>query len=535
MNGTRILFISHEASLTGAPVILLSVIRYLVEQHEVRAHIVIREPNGESLIDAFRELGPVTQAWLPGTTELPAEVDIIYSNTVTNGIFIDRLPYHGVPVLTHVHEMSESIHYFGSNNFRSVCLQTSYFIACSQSVRNHLVHNFNIPSSRVCVVPEFVDLDRVEQRLATADPLPSHLERELGGAFVIGGCGWASRRKGTDLFAEMANNFPRSVAGRHVKWVWTGGNAEAFLDPLTARRTPAVVQAGLLKNPFALYRRCNAFALTSREDPFPLVMLEHAYLGCPVVGFSGSGGVDELAARGAAIVVPPLDLERFASSLMLLLVNRCLHARIARQGRDLVSSDFNLNVCLPKIATAVTAALTSRDAPIPATAVPGTFPIRSIYDGPRSGTLTLYFGYDCGQHIEVNFDRFEPALLRVPVPVAEPLVIRLDPDHTAGTFHIKKLRLHGPHSPAIWTAGRDCSWDSLRVTGTATRLSVDEGISILSYGEDPHIWLPELKLPKEVTGPIMLEILMLPELLSTRFAKALQEHCDALRREVPMP
>ena len=77
--------------------------------------------------------------------------------------------------------------------------------------------------------------------------------------------------------------------------------------------TDAVHFVGELENPHPLLNACDLFCLPSREDPFPLVMLEAGALGKPMVCFDGAGGAKEFAARGAGIVVPYLDVPAMAA------------------------------------------------------------------------------------------------------------------------------------------------------------------------------------------------------------------------------
>ena len=55
------------------------------------------------------------------------------------------------------------------------------------------------------------------------------------------------------------------------------------------------------------YAAMDVFALTSREDPFPLVMLEAGGHGLPTVCFAGAGGAEEFAgpAPGGGGADPP--------------------------------------------------------------------------------------------------------------------------------------------------------------------------------------------------------------------------------------
>jgi glycosyltransferase involved in cell wall biosynthesis len=64
--------------------------------------------------------------------------------------------------------------------------------------------------------------------------------------------------------------------------------------------------------------RFHIFALTSREDPYPLVVLEAGLSGVPVVCFQGAGGAPELVEADGGVVVPYLDIELMADSIAWL-------------------------------------------------------------------------------------------------------------------------------------------------------------------------------------------------------------------------
>src|SRR5262249_48407495 len=75
----------------------------------------------------------------------------------------------------------------------------------------------------------------------------------------------------------------------------------------------------------------------SREDPFPLVCLEAAALGVPVVCFEGAGGIREFVENDAGFVVPYLDVRGAADAIVALARSRELRnrlgARAAEKGR----------------------------------------------------------------------------------------------------------------------------------------------------------------------------------------------------------
>jgi glycosyltransferase involved in cell wall biosynthesis len=51
----------------------------------------------------------------------------------------------------------------------------------------------------------------------------------------------------------------------------------------------------------------DVFFLASREDPFPLVMLEAGYAEMPIIGFKGAGGVNDFLASFPDFLVNAMD------------------------------------------------------------------------------------------------------------------------------------------------------------------------------------------------------------------------------------
>ena len=63
----------------------------------------------------------------------------------------------------------------------------------------------------------------------------------------------------------------------------------------------------------------DVFALTSREDPYPLVCLEAAALEKPIVCFASAGGAPEFVEEDCGFVVPYLDMMAMANRVVSLL------------------------------------------------------------------------------------------------------------------------------------------------------------------------------------------------------------------------
>ena len=93
----------------------------------------------------------------------------------------------------------------------------------------------------------------------------------------------------------------------------------------------------------------DAFALTSREDPFPLVMLEAGSLGIPVVCFAGSGGAQEFVQDDAGLIAPYLNVSAFADHLIRLNNLPLLRQSLGAAARSKVKANHTAATQAPKL------------------------------------------------------------------------------------------------------------------------------------------------------------------------------------------
>jgi glycosyltransferase involved in cell wall biosynthesis len=88
------------------------------------------------------------------------------------------------------------------------------------------------------------------------------------------------------------------------------------------------------KNNAAAYMSMfDMLCLTSREDPFPLVMLEAAALEKPIICFDTSGGGPEFVEDDCGFVVPYMDFSAMAARVVELADNDTLRRELGRSAQ----------------------------------------------------------------------------------------------------------------------------------------------------------------------------------------------------------
>jgi glycosyltransferase involved in cell wall biosynthesis len=341
-----VLFVSHEATRTGAPTELLHFLRWF-KKNGNRPFSILMARGGE-LVPAFEELAPAwvldSSPWCPGGTrtviltamglrnwarrreqadaqKLVASYSpgLVYVNSIASAGSLDVLA-PTVPVLTHVHELEFMFRSLASPALRRLLTETTHFIACSEAVRENLIGNRQVPAERVDVVHESIPVRQIRPDRTRAD-----IFRELNvpddGQLVVGSgtLGWT---KGSDIFVLLAQTICRERAKVYFAWVGGGSAVDVarFEHDIRALGLTEKMRAvGAVAQPADYLAAADVFVLTSRHDSYPLVCLEAAALGKPIVCFADAGGMPEFVEQDSGFVVPYLDLREMSQRVVSLL------------------------------------------------------------------------------------------------------------------------------------------------------------------------------------------------------------------------
>jgi glycosyltransferase involved in cell wall biosynthesis len=96
------------------------------------------------------------------------------------------------------------------------------------------------------------------------------------------------------------------------------------------------------------FAQFDVFALSSRTEQLPLVLLEAMACGLPVVATDVGDVRATLPFESGPCLAPPADADALASSLRLLLGNQGLRARLGQKNRQVVAERFAAGACLQR-------------------------------------------------------------------------------------------------------------------------------------------------------------------------------------------
>jgi len=97
---------------------------------------------------------------------------------------------------------------------------------------------------------------------------------------------------------------------------------------------------GLQKDIEHYYAGSDIFYLTSREDPFPSVVLDAMNVGLPILAFKGAGGFEDVLSQGCGILVEKENFEEIYSTINSLLTNHELYNTIAQKSMEMIEQEY---------------------------------------------------------------------------------------------------------------------------------------------------------------------------------------------------
>jgi len=386
----RILCLSHSASRNGASLLLLHSLQWL-KRHSNLAIDVILDGSGP-LIDDFRAVATVRvipslpfplrtlpSSWLRKVEPVLRRLffraclvgqshDLVYANTAATWPYVRALGERHGSVLWHIHELPYALDLiFGDSKSKQLLRDALRVVAVSEAVACTLMDDFAVAPERVDLIHGFVP----SLNLSTAERQSRRASVRSGlgwpqDAFVIGACGALGWRKGADLFLQIAHQCGHRSTGAALRFLWIGGGAasETAARQFEYDRAKLDLNAVCTRVPTTAevndyYCAMDAFVLTSREDPFPLVLLEAALHELPMICFDGAGGAPEFVSKGAGLVVPYLDLGAFCDAIEALRGSPELRSRLGAAGRQKVQDEHSAESQGPKLLRSINRCLSA--------------------------------------------------------------------------------------------------------------------------------------------------------------------------------
>lgn len=353
---SRIVVVSHDAHPHGAQYLALAMARELGTLGFDVDMIVLGDgpmlPRFAEVatvhrIDLAGQPKPSVLAKLQAMRNAGAEVAIV--NTTVSGLLVPVLKEAGFRTVSLIHELPGILRSYSLADAASAIVGSADRIvfpaemvkAGFEEFVGKVVNQSDIRPQGLYLPAAYQEADRL--RLRDAMRVKLNLPADTR---IIMSAGYADYRKGLDLFVDACLKVMR--AKPDVAAVWVGHvdhvlHADQIQRIKNSRLEDRFIFVGLVDKPTDYYFSSDIYALTSREDPFPSVVLEALDAAIPVVAFQDAGGFQDLLKRDCGILVPKFDTDAMARAIFDLLDDPNKAGLLGSCGREIVRREFGFD------------------------------------------------------------------------------------------------------------------------------------------------------------------------------------------------
>lgn len=348
-----IVVVSHDAHFYGAQRVALFLAQTLATEMGYDVDVLLCGDG--PLRDQFAAAGRLHDFFSEASTpEVQARIirdlydkgaRIALCNTSCVGNVVHLLKITGFRTVALIHELPGLIAQYGlEDSIATIARDADKVVFAAGVVRDRFVEQTGLSTEKIVVRPQgLLTRNRYNGRRAEA-------RRELRALLglredmkIVLAVGSAHRRKGPDLFVQTG--LAVREKRKDVAFVWVGhkdgdGFADAFQLVSSASAEPHFFFPGVIEDSDVFFAGADVYLMTSREDPFPSVVLHALDAELPVIGFDDAGGFVELLRRDCGILVPYLDTNAMADAVVQLLSDPATGRSLSTVGKDIVSREF---------------------------------------------------------------------------------------------------------------------------------------------------------------------------------------------------
>ena len=330
--GPRILLVGHDAFPSGAQHLLLNIGRTLRRAFGVACEYLLLD--GGEMVAEYEKVAPVSI--VTSDEQLAARLRSLaergFTGAVVNTTAAARAVSYcraaGIDPVLLVHELPRIVRekHLGAAA-RQAFHDASQIIFAAPFVRDEMLRSLEIETGsaspvaqRALIMPQGsyknISYDkRAAETLRAEFGLTGRHDR------LVLGVGYADLRKGFDLFLQLWRLLQADTRPGRVCLAWVGAidpglNAWLGDEIADAEAAGSFRMLGYRNDMAAVFSAADAFVLTSREDPFPTVVMEALSAGVPVYAFERAGGIpDMLRETRAGTVLPYGDITAMAKAV----------------------------------------------------------------------------------------------------------------------------------------------------------------------------------------------------------------------------
>lgn len=196
--------------------------------------------------------------------------------------------------------------------------KSDILLACSYSVKNHLVENFSIDENKIYIIPNFIDTEDIKITLSSDE-----LKNSLGitQKIIIGFVGRLNySKKGIDILLEAFESLKKLNKKLFLIIIGSGKDErEIRKHILNNKNSVALISSKI--DIYNYYNIIDIIVLPSREEAFGIVQLEAGAMKKPVISTSVGGIVEVIDDGKDGLLISPGNVNELVKALLKIISN----------------------------------------------------------------------------------------------------------------------------------------------------------------------------------------------------------------------
>jgi glycosyltransferase involved in cell wall biosynthesis len=348
-----LLFVGHDGMQAGSQVVLFEIIKWFSENtlRPIKTLLLCAGPMTAKYAE-YSEVYTLHEYQVDDSDALKAflneKFEFCYFNTVIAGRFFNLAKEAGIeltsPVISHIHEM-EKIILENFEAFSELKARTSHYISASYRTTEDLISVCGVKNENITTVPAFINVqDSSGEKIADLRNASREYLSVTEEDFLVIGCGTVYWRKSPDIFVNVATKILHGNNKCVFVWIGDGPDIDEVLAGVPDEYRDRIRFVGARNDASSLLAAADLFFLPSREDPFPLVVMEAAQHKVPALCFGEATGIVRFIGDDAGYVVDKIDADKAVECIEYVLANSEDRIRRGHIARSRVLSTYTSEI-----------------------------------------------------------------------------------------------------------------------------------------------------------------------------------------------
>ncbi len=334
-----LLFVSHDLSWSGAPLILLHMAKWCQEQG---FFVVVMSPSDGPLREEFLQAGipllvdPLITTGHPSFPAFAREFDCVVASTIFGTPIVRAVKSAGIPHLWWIHEGRVAEHYLATDPALCATLGMADLIV-TPDTRSSLVYQ------------PYAERPVRVMSYGIPDPLAkleSPVQRKTGPLkFLL--LGTIEQRKGQQVFLEALKNLPEDVLkNAHFEIIGRPHDPAIMSEVVAAAKDASYLSYGEGVSPaeaLTLIRDTDVMVCASWDETGPLILMEALALGKVILSTAVGAVAEILSAEEDGLFFKPGDTAALSAAIQRLVREPDLVKRLQRNSRKAFEKYFTFD------------------------------------------------------------------------------------------------------------------------------------------------------------------------------------------------